>query len=289
MSTCRVSSLNAGPARDQAPGQASPAPAVEPVLVFHTDYEWNSSGTRIRCGHDQCREVFTVPEAGDVQAAEAVFAAHQQEVLGSIPVELAALRRLRETLPSLLSALAHGVPALRIEADLFQLVSETDAIIGGARALIIEGPARTGDEPAQDEAEADPLPEETVPAPEPEEAEPEPLPAPEATEPQEASPSEDAEGTEDVPEPSPVPDTGVKVGDRVHAVFRTLKQGVFDMEATVIAGIGKDQLVVGSWLLFSDGKPSKHLVDVTVIAPAGTHDKAVTPGSAAPEHFGTGI
>lgn len=288
MSTCRVSRMNSSPAPETMPAPtpaAAPPPAeLEPALIFHTDYEWNSSGTRIRCAHSQCRAVFTVPEAGDVEAGEAVFAAHQREVLGSVPVELAALRRLWAAMPDMLASLAHGVPALRIEAALSRIISETEHAISGARDLIIDQPAPAA-ETQTEEATTEPDPEPgTAPEPEPSRgpapADPEPVSGPK---PELPAPAEDAAAR-------PRADvTGVKAGDRVHAVFSTAKQGVFDMEATVIEGLGKDQLVVGSWLLSSDGTASAHLQEVTVIAEAGSHDKRVAPGSSAPEHFGTGI
>lgn len=313
MSTCRVTSLNSTAV--PGPAAAAPAaPAIEPALVFHTDYEWNSSGTRIRCAHAQCRAVFQVPEPGDVEKAEALFAEHQAAVLGAIPVELAALRRLKDAMPSVLADLAHGVSVLRIEAELFRLVNETDLAIGNARDLLIEVPSPKA--PAIPVTEADPAPE--VPdapaaAPEPE-AEPEPTPADTEAHVEEEPPTEEKAPdeeppAEELPEPEPVPEesadtvhpeeaaparppvdvAGVAAGDRVLAVFETEKQGVFDMEATVIDGLGQDQLVVGSWLISSNGTASAHLREVTVLAAAGTHDKPVKPGSNAPEHFGTGI
>lgn len=282
MSTCRVSALNATDVQSPARVSAAPVPVLDPVPVIHAGYEWNKAGTRIRCSAEDCREVFEIPDAGDIQAADTIFGAHQHKVLGSIPVELAALRRLREAMPDVLSALAHGVPALRIEASLSMLVSETDAVIDDARGRTPDHPAPASEEPAPQE---DPVPEPP--------AEPELEPAPEApeSEPEEASPQpREEQPAKDAVEPRQVDGlAAVKAGDRVLAVFSTAKQGVFEMEATVIDGIGSSQLVVGSWLLSSGGAPSAHLVDVTVIAPAGTHDKPVVPGSTAPEHFGTGI
>ena len=138
MSTCRVTNLNQ---TSTAPAPAAPVPPAEPpaqALVFHTDYEWNSSGTRIRCAHEQCGEILDMETPGDTGEAEAVFAEHQRAVLGAIPAELAALRTLKAALPDLLADLAHGAPVLRIETDLFRLVAEADAAIGSARELLIE-------------------------------------------------------------------------------------------------------------------------------------------------------
>ena len=137
MSTCRVTSLNPSPSANTSP--APPAEPPAPALIFHTNYEWNSSGTRIRCV--QCAEVLSLATPGDAGEAEAVFTEHQSAVLGAIPTELAALRALKAALPQLLADLAHGAPVLRIETDLFRLVAEADAAIGSARELLIESAA----------------------------------------------------------------------------------------------------------------------------------------------------
>lgn len=141
MSTCRVTTLNSAASPATAPPAAVAPPVIEPAVVFHTEYEWNSAATRIRCSHEQCGEVIDVPTPGDIDAADELFAGHRDAVLGAIPVELAALRSLKAALPGLLSDLAHGVPALRIEGDLFRLLGETDEAIGYARELLIEVPA----------------------------------------------------------------------------------------------------------------------------------------------------
>lgn len=138
MSTCRVTSLNSTATKTSAPPAKVAPPVIEPAAVFHTEYEWNSAATRIRCAHEQCSEVIAVPTPGDIDAAEELFAVHRDAVLGAIPVELAALRSLKAALPVLLADLSHGVPVLRIEADLFRLLGETDEAIGSARELLIE-------------------------------------------------------------------------------------------------------------------------------------------------------
>ena len=138
MNTCRVTRLNPTSSAPTAPVPAPPVELPEPALIFHTEYEWNSSGTRIRCAHEQCGEVLAMETPGDAGEAEAVFAEHQRAVLGAIPAELAALRTLKAALPDLLADLAHGAPVLRIETDLFRLVAEADAAIGSARELLIE-------------------------------------------------------------------------------------------------------------------------------------------------------
>lgn len=299
MSTCRVSSINRPPAVILPPAQERPA--IEPALIFHTHYDWNSSGTRIRCAHKQCAEVFTVPEAGDVEAAETVFAEHQAKTLGALPVELAALRALKEALPGLVSDMAHGAPPLRIQAALFQLIAEADYAIGEAAELIIEAPRATRPAPVVEAAvEPEPVIEPAVEA-EPAEAEVEPAPPAE----------QDPEAVEEIPEPeeghqpevpeiqelgeTPAADvaridvSGVAAGDRVRAVFTTEKHGAFEIEATVVAGIGLNQMVIGSWLISSAGTASAHLREVTVLAAAADNDQPVKPGSSAPEHFGTGV
>lgn len=294
MSTCRVSSINRPPAVMLPSAQERPA--IEPALIFHTHYDWNSSGTRIRCAHKQCAEVFTVPEAGDVEAAETVFAEHQAKTLGALPVELAALRALKEALPGLVSDMAHGAPPLRIQAALFQLIAEADYAIGEAAELIIEAPRETKPQPApviEAEAEAEPVVE-TGPA----EAVVEPAPAEQATEAAEHTPEPEPEPAiqpevQEMQEPAAdtarIDVSGVCAGDRVRAVFATDKHGTFEIEATVVAGIGLSQMVIGSWLISSAGAASAHLREVTVLAAAADNDQPVKPGSSAPEHFGPGV
>lgn len=292
MSTCRVTSLNRPPAVTLPPAQERSA--IEPALIFHTHFEWNSSGTRIRCAHKQCAEVFALPEPGDVEAAEVIYAEHQDKTLGSLPVELAALRALKKALPGLVSDMAHGVPALKIQASLFQLIAEADYAIGEAAELIIEAPRETTPAPVL-EATVEPEPNiglavEGEPAP-PAEQDPEAIgQAPDAQEPiQPEVPGIQEPAEAPAAEVARIDVSGIAAGDRVRAVFATQKHGTFDIEATVVAGIGLNQLVVGSWLISSAGTPSAHLREVAVLAEAADNDQPVKPGSAAPEHFGTGV
>jgi hypothetical protein len=76
------------------------------------------------------------------------------------------------------------------------------------------------------------------------------------------------------------------VGDLVEGSFATPRYGHFTIEGTVLQGMDRKTLSVGSWHLNSDDKPAKALTALRILAKAGEHDKAIYPGSEASEHFG---
>lgn len=275
-------------------------------VIAHTDYDWNKSGTRIRCTLEECREVFSVTTApGDVDEADELFYEHQRATIqpagsASVPVELAALRILRDTLHEVIADLSHDVSPLVVQAKLTKVLAEAQHAVALADGKIF-GPG------AGKEVEAEPVP--AVAAPEPElEAEPskpspEPEPVVEASEPVVPDPATDEDQDQDqaavltlvpVPETTVEPeavieDLGVDVGDRVLATFRTPRQGDFTLEATVVKGLGLGQLIVGSWVISSSGVRSQHLLDIKVLASAGDHEHPIKGVFEASEHLGTGV
>lgn len=282
-------------------------------VIAHTDYDWNKAGTRFRCTLEGCREVFSVKYAGDVDEADELFYEHQLKTIqpagsASVPVELAALRILRDTLHEVIADLSHDVSPLVIQAKLTKVLAEAQHAVALADGKIF-GPG------AVEEVEAKPSVAEPVPAvaaPEPElEAEPSPEPEPEPVVEASEHPVPDPATEEDhdhdqdqtpatvltlVPalmtaaEPEAViEDLGVAVGDRVLATFRTPRQGDFTLEATVVKGLGLGQLIVGSWVISSSGVRSQHLLDIKVLASAGDHEHPIKGVFEASEHLGTGV
>ena len=72
---------------------------------------------------------------------------------------------------------------------------------------------------------------------------------------------------------------GMTAGDRVRAGISHPRYGNFIIEATVVAG-GDSVLTAGSWAISKNGKPSKHLTELIVLASAGKHDDAVVADAA---------
>lgn len=79
---------------------------------------------------------------------------------------------------------------------------------------------------------------------------------------------------------------GLGVGDLVEGTFGTPRYGRFTIEGTVLQGMDRKTLSVGSWHLNSEEKPARLLLTLRVLAKAGEHDQAIFPGSEASEHFG---
>lgn len=285
-------------------------------VIAHTDYDWNKSGTRIRCTLEECREVFSVTTApGDVDEADELFYEHQRATIQpagpvSVPVELAALRILRDTLHEVIADLSHDVSPLVVQAKLTKVLAEAQHAVALADGKIF-GPGAVKEVEAEP-AVAEPIPAAAAPEPELElEAEPSPEPEPEpvveASEPSVPEPAteEDHDHDQDqtpaavltlvpVPETTVEPeavieDLGVDVGDRVLATFRTPRQGDFTLEATVVKGLGLGQLIVGSWVISSSGVRSQHLLDIKVLASAGDHEHPIKGVFEASEHLGTGV
>lgn len=67
---------------------------------------------------------------------------------------------------------------------------------------------------------------------------------------------------------------GLTEGDRVRAGISHPRYGDFIIEATVVGG-SESVLTAGSWAISKNGKPSKHLTELVVLASAGKHDYAI--------------
>lgn len=281
--------------------------------ISHTDYDWNKTGTRIRCTLEDCQEVFEVTtQPGDIDEADDLFLDHQVKTiraLGPVPVELAALRILRDTLHEVIADLSHDVSPLVVQAKLTKVLAEAQHAVALADGKVFGPGAAEAVEPEPADTAPEPLEPESPTVPEPEPAEADPViadPEPEA-DPEPAAAEEDPDHDHDHAESAapvltlvPAPDTaaepeaviedlGVSVGDRVQASFRTPRQGDFTLEATVVKGLALDQLVVGSWVISSSGVRSRHLLDITVLAPAGEHEHPIKGVFEASEHLGTGV
>ena len=274
--------------------------------ISHTDYDWNKTGTRIRCTLEDCLEVFEVTtQPGDVDEADDLFLDHQVKTiraLGPVPVELAALRILRDTLHEVIADLSHDVSPLVVQAKLTKVLAEAQHAVALADGMVF-GPGTV------EAVEPEPAGHTPAAAPEPpiipEPAEVDPAAAEPEPELVEASEGHGRDHNHaETPAPVltlvPAPDTaaepeaviedlGVAVGDRVLATFRTPRQGDFTLEATVVKGLGLGQLIVGSWVISSSGVRSRHLLDIKVLAPAGEHEHPVKGVFEASEHLGTGV
>lgn len=73
---------------------------------------------------------------------------------------------------------------------------------------------------------------------------------------------------------------GLNEGDRVRAGISHPRYGDFIIEATVVSG-SESVLTAGSWAIAKNGKPSKHLTELVVLASAGNHEFGVGTGALA--------
>ncbi|HEX9227584.1 MAG TPA: hypothetical protein VF885_13150 [Arthrobacter sp.] len=150
-----------------------------------------------------------------------------------------------------------------------------------------EGPAQAAEAPADPEAEPAP---ETSPELTPVSTEP-------AGEPMESALAETV--AEEKAAPKVRRDTKaltatiaeINKGDRVVAGFNHPRYGQFTVEGTVIkggAGLDRNQLMVGGWYINLNERAAKHLHELAIIAPAGSHEFAIPKPSEANEHVGIG-
>lgn len=67
------------------------------------------------------------------------------------------------------------------------------------------------------------------------------------------------------------------VGDRVRAWLRAPRYGDFTVEATVVKGPERGQLMAASWLISAQGKPGKALQELVITASAAKNEFPVVP------------
>lgn len=231
--------------------------AAAEVLIRHSSYIWNKSGTRIRCLGEDCSAVLDAPD-GEVSAVTA-FALHQA---GQLPVP---------------------APTVRAEQD-------------AAPPHTSEGDEETQtaqpDEPqaAEPSAEPDETPEPT-PGRGTEDTPGEPVEqalseAALAVADQPTAPKirRDTKAlTATIAE--------IKKGDRVSASFNHPRYGAFTIEGTVIkggTGLDRNQLMVAGWYINLNERAAKHLCGLEILAPAGKHEFVIPKPSEQTEHVGIG-
>lgn len=62
------------------------------------------------------------------------------------------------------------------------------------------------------------------------------------------------------------------VGDRVRAGLRSPRYGDFTVEATVVKGPERGQLMAASWMISAQGKPAKALQELVITASAAMNE-----------------
>lgn len=232
------------------------------VIEKHPSFTTNKAGDHIRCDGEECR---TIIDLGSLPAEQLYFS-HLALQLSPVDEELNQLRGLLARIPVMLSKLPELTLEIGESEALRYIASELDAM--GVAAGLMQAPSTE-----------DPCPLPALPAAD--------IPTP-AQEPKEektpmAAARRDVKALTAAVEP-------IKKGDRVAATFKAPRYGNFTVEGTVVKAVGPEhrQFNIGSWLLSSEGKPSKFLQSVEILAVAGEHEHAIVPGSDAPEHIGQG-
>jgi hypothetical protein len=236
--------------------------AAAEVLIRHSSYIWNKSGTRIRCLGDGCSAVLDAP--GGNASAIAAFAGHQADQLPPPPVPVPPVQD-------------DAQPPISSDCDEGEVDDQPDEIP--------QAPKPSPEPAAEPDQNPEPNAGQDLES---------------AGEPMEQVLSEAALAVADQPTaPKVRRDTKaltatiaeIKKGDRVSAGFNHPRYGYFTVEGTVIkggTGLDRNQLMVGGWYINLNERAAKYLCELEILAPAGKHDYVIPKPSELTEHVGIG-